>query len=99
MDVPEQDMLMPEWARNKGIVYLGSNERLRAKLDKLKRGQNITVAAVGGSITAGQNVLDSFFDIWVSARASCAPAAGRWELHCTGCRPGPRPRPAALERV
>jgi hypothetical protein len=81
-DVPEEDMVMPAYARNRGIAYLGSNERLRAKLDKLKGGQNISIAAVGGSITAGQNVLDGVGDIWVRLRPRSSSSCSACPRRC-----------------
>jgi hypothetical protein len=56
-----EDFMLSSFNLQKGIAYYGSNERLRVKLDALKRGSNLTIAAIGGSITAGQNVLDGFF--------------------------------------
>jgi hypothetical protein len=46
--------MMPAYARRQGVVNVGSNERLRLKLDQFKRGKDISIAAVGGSITSGQ---------------------------------------------
>jgi hypothetical protein len=51
--VDTSDFLVPKLARTRGIVYYGSNERLRYKLAQMRQGHNLTIAAVGGSITAG----------------------------------------------
>ncbi|GAX81637.1 hypothetical protein CEUSTIGMA_g9065.t1 [Chlamydomonas eustigma] len=41
------------------ISYLGSHSRLRAAITKLKSGNKIKVATIGGSITAGQGAVDA----------------------------------------
>uniref|UniRef100_A0A7S0S1A6 SGNH hydrolase-type esterase domain-containing protein n=1 Tax=Chlamydomonas leiostraca TaxID=1034604 RepID=A0A7S0S1A6_9CHLO len=46
-------------ARENGLSYVGSNERLRAVLDRAMQGKPIKVAAIGGSITAGQGAVDA----------------------------------------
>ncbi len=42
-----------ELIRQRGLVGLGDQDRLKAVLGKAQRGESITVAAIGGSITAG----------------------------------------------
>jgi len=39
--------------RQRGLVSLGNTARLQAVIEKARRGEPITVAAIGGSITAG----------------------------------------------
>ena len=39
--------------QHRGLVSLGNTARLQAVLEKARRGEPITVAAIGGSITAG----------------------------------------------
>jgi hypothetical protein len=59
------DFFVPKLARTRSIVYYGSNERLRFKLHQLRNGQNLTVAAVGGSITGGVYA-EGMDKIWVT---------------------------------
>eukprot|EP00798_Chlamydomonas_sp_ICE-L_P021436 gene21436-28402_t len=44
--------------RQDGQSYRGDRSRLRVALDRYTKGENITIAFVGGSITAGQGALD-----------------------------------------
>ena len=50
--------LANDTVRQAAQVYRGEQGRLRLAMDRYLRGQNITVAFVGGSITAGQGAID-----------------------------------------
>eukprot|EP00798_Chlamydomonas_sp_ICE-L_P000445 gene445-1845_t len=53
--------------RQAAQVYGGHQGRLRLAMDKYRRGENITVTFVGGSITAGQGAMDGMaFPSWAT---------------------------------
>ena len=49
----EQTPVSAEIVKQRGIVSEGDASRLRALMEKARKGEEITVAAIGGSITAG----------------------------------------------
>jgi hypothetical protein len=89
--VDTSGFFVPKLARTRGIVYYGSNERLRYKLSQLRQGQNLTIAAIGGSITAGVWA-EGYPLIWVSRmvdhlRQARKPGYGQIKL-ANGAVPG-----------
>jgi hypothetical protein len=57
--------LLPCHLRDRSLFYVGSNERLRNKMAQLAAGENLTIAAVGASITAGQGAHPNLSNIWL----------------------------------
>ncbi len=64
-DMSNYTFLVPHFARENGLVYKGSNARLRSKLQKWREGGTLSIAGAGASITAGQGLVDGWQCNWL----------------------------------
>ena len=87
------EMGFPEERLRRAVSYAGTSERLHRALHKLIRGDAVTVATVGGSVTGGppsvdwqpgrRNIATSLtLDLWVQTCSPSQPAGVWMPLSC-----------------
>ncbi|GFH13752.1 SGNH_hydro domain-containing protein [Haematococcus lacustris] len=77
--------VLKQRARDAGLSYVGSNERLRLAVQRMKEGKPTKVVTIGGSITAGQGSQPK----WSQSVGASPPARSTTDHMWVCCRHGP----------